>query len=339
MLSTSRLHPSNTDAPMNPFLDAGTLRVHKARNTLHSLLLVGGLGLLTAFSAWLIWGGMGIAITLVAIGVIYAFAPRVPPALVMRMYRARQIDPNGGGRLIQLIDTLSDRAELPALPRIYIIPSMTLNAFATGTPKNAAIGITEGLLRRLDFNEVAGVLAHEISHIRNNDLTVMNLADVMTRFTQTLAYLALFLAIINIPAFLLGDAEISFWGLLLLYLAPTVGSLIQLALSRTREYDADLEGASLTGDPAALASALEKLERYQGHFWEDLMLPVPGRRIPQPSLLRSHPPTAERVARLHALAGRPMLPQIPVAQEPAQFTPGATAVAMRPRYRWTGVWF
>lgn len=324
---------------MNPFLDANALRVHRARNTFHSLLLVGGLGLLTAVSAWLIWGGMGVAITLVAIGLIYAFAPRVPPALIMRVYRAREIDPRGGGQLIQIIDVLADRAELPAMPRVYVIPSMTLNAFATGTPRNAAIGITEGLLRRLDLNEVAGVLAHEISHIRNNDLAVMSLADVMTRFTQMLAYLAVFLAIFNLPAFLLGDAEISFWGLLLLYLAPTAGSLIQLALSRTREYDADLEGASLTGDPASLASALEKLERYQGRFWEDMMLPIPGRRIPQPSLLRSHPLTADRVTRLHALEGRPLLPQISAPHEPAQLDADPRAVAMRPRYRWTGVWF
>ncbi len=324
---------------MNPFLDANALRVHRARNTFHSLLLVGGLGLLTAVSAWLIWGGMGVAVTLVAIGLIYAFAPRVPPAFVMRVYRAREIDPRGGGQLIQIIDVLADRAELPAMPRVYIVPSMTLNAFATGTPRNAAIGITEGLLRRLDLNEVAGVLAHEISHIRNNDLAVMSLADVMTRFTQMLAYLAVFLAIFNLPAFLLGDAEISFWGLLLLYLAPTAGSLIQLALSRTREYDADLEGASLTGDPVSLASALEKLERYQGRFWEDMMLPIPGRRIPQPSLLRSHPLTADRVARLRALEGRPLLPQISAPHEPAQLDANPRAVAMRPRYRWTGVWF
>ena len=104
---------------------------------------------------------------------------------------------------------LGDRAELPAPPRVYVIPSMTLNAFATGTPEKAVIGVTEGLLRRLTLNELAGVLAHEISHIRNNDLAVMSLADVMTRFTQMLSYLALFLALFNLPAFLLGDSEIS----------------------------------------------------------------------------------------------------------------------------------
>ena len=324
---------------MTPFLDANSHRAHKARNALHSAVLVGGLGLLTAFSAWLLWGGMGVAVTLVAIGVIYAFAPRLPPEVVMRIYRARLLDQRTGGAIVHIVDALSDRAELPAPPQLYIIPSMTLNAFATGTAQKAVIGVTEGLLRRLSLNELAGVLAHEISHIRNNDLAVMSLADVMTRFTQLLSYVAVFLALLNLPAFLLGDAEISLLGLVLLYLAPTASSLIQLALSRTREYDADLEGAGLTGDPASLASALAKLERYQGRFWEDMMLPVPARRIPQPSLLRSHPSTEERIARLRALQGRPMLPQIPISEEPLASLAGLGPMAMRPRFRWTGVWF
>jgi heat shock protein HtpX len=325
---------------MTPFLDPKSHSAHKARNTLHSAILVAGLGLLTGFSAWLLWGGMGVAITLVAIGVIYAFAPRLPPEVVMRIYRARRLDPRSGGPIVHIVDVLSDRAELPAPPRVYIIPSMTLNAFATGSPEKAVIGVTEGLLRRLTLNELAGVLAHEISHIRNNDLTVMGLADVMTRFTQVLSYLALFLALFNLPAFLLGDAET--WlptGLLLLYLAPTIGSLIQLALSRTREYDADLEGAGLTGDPGSLVTALQKLERYHGRFWEDMTLPVPGRRIPYPSLLRSHPSTEERIARLRALQGRPMLPNIPITEEPMVSMLGLGPIAMRPRYRWTGAWY
>ena len=183
------------------------------------------------------------------------------------------------------------------------------------------------------------MLAHEISHIRNNDLAVMGLADVMTRFTQVLSYLALFLAIFNLPGLLLGDSDISLTALLLLYLAPTIGSLLQLGLSRTREYDADLEGAQLTGDPRGLASALDKLERYQGSFWEDLMFPVPGRRIPQPSLLRSHPPTEERVARLLALESRDMPPPIEVVEEPMVSLAGLGPGSMRPRYRFPGVWF
>src|SRR5688572_8562144 len=124
---------------MTPFLDPKTLRAHKLRNALHSGLLMGGLGLLTGFSAWLIWGGMGVAVTLVAMGLIYAFAPRLPPELLMRLFRARQIDERHSAQILHIVDVLADRAELPAAPRVYVIPSMTLNAFATGTPQNAAI--------------------------------------------------------------------------------------------------------------------------------------------------------------------------------------------------------
>ena len=125
--------------------------------------------------------------------------------------------------------------------------------------------------------------------------------------------------------------------ILLLYLAPTLGSLLQLALSRTREYDADLDGAALTGDPMGLASALGRIERYQGHLWEDL---VPGgRRIPQPSVLRSHPRTEDRIARLRSVDRGTLLPPIEVAEEPMVSLVGFGPIAMRPRYRFPGVWF
>ena len=324
---------------MTPLLDANRRREHKARNLLQSALLVGGLGLVTAVSAWLLWSWTGVLVALLWIGALYMFAPRLPPEMIMRMYRARPLDPKQGEQIVYIVDELARRAKLPATPALYVIPSMTLNAFATGTADNAVIGITEGLLRRLSLRELAGVLAHELSHVRNNDLSVMSLADVMTRFTQVLSYLAVILAIFNLPAWLLGDSDMPFSALLLLYLTPTIGSLLQLGLSRTREFDADLEGAELTGDPRGLATALDRLERYQGSFWEDLMYPVPTRRIPQPSLLRSHPPTDQRVARLLALENHEMAPPIEVVEEPFVSMVGMGPGSMQPRYRFPGVWF
>ena len=324
---------------MTPLLDEDRRRTHKARNQIQSALLIGGLGFVTAFSAWLLWGWTGVLFALLWIGVLYLVAPRLPPDMIMRMYQAQPIDPRNGGQIAYIVDVLSRRAGLSAAPALYVIPSMTLNAFATGAPDKSVIGITEGLLRRLSLRELTGVLAHELSHVRNNDLSVMALADVMTRFTQTLSYLAVILAILNLPGWLLGDSDMPFLALLLLYLAPTIGSLLQLGLSRTREYDADLEAALLTGDPRGLASALDKLERYQGRFWEDLMFPVPSRRIPQPSLLRSHPPTEQRVARLLALENREMAPPIEVEEEPFVSMVGMGPGAMQPRYRFPGVWF
>jgi len=310
-------------------------RAHKARNVLQSILLVAGLGLLTSLCAWIVWGPQGILWTVIAVGLTIAVGPRVSPELVMSLYKARPITPEQGGDLYRLVEDLSRRAGLPALPRLHMIASSTLNAFAVGKPEQASIAVTTGLLHKLTPREVTGVLAHEISHIRNNDLWIMGLADTLSRLTQLMSLLGVFLLLLNLPAVMTGQVVVPWIVIALLYLAPTIGSLLQLALSRAREYDADLEGAQLTGDPAALASALDKLERYQGRFWEDMFFG--GRKIPQPSLLRSHPPTQERIRRLMQLAH-------PGAQA-AQPAPSALGLmglnpAPRgPRYHWPGVWY
>jgi heat shock protein HtpX len=216
-----------------------------------------------------------------------------------------------------------------------VIPSPTLNAFAVGTPSHYSLGVTEGLLRRLDVRELAGVLAHEITHVRNNDIWVMSLADILSRFTRSLSFFAVFLFFVSVPAAFVSGKPMPWLAIGILYFAPTLSSLLQLALSRSREYDADLGGASLTGDPEALASALSKLERYQGRLWEDIFMP--GRRIPLPSVLRTHPQTSERIARLMALkrpAAKPLM--FPSAYgNPAGLAP----LPPSPRFHWTGYWF
>jgi heat shock protein HtpX len=324
----------------SPLLEPERSREHKRRNMVHSMLLVVGIGLIMLVSASLIWSWTGAVMALLLAFALAAFGPRVPPEVIMRLYRARPLDPRHGSQLMHIAEVLADRAELPAHPRLYVVPSMTLNAFATGRPDQAAIALTEGLLRKLSLREVAGVLAHEMSHIRNNDLFVMGLADIMTRYTQVMSYVALLLAILNVPSLLFGGRTFSWTAILLLYSAPAISSLLQLGLSRTREYDADLEAAGLTGDPLGLASALRSLERHQGRFWEDLMLPVPGRRIPQPSVLRSHPDIEDRIARLLELQRRPQLATpIKVVDEPMFSLVGVGPIELAPRYRWPGVWF
>ncbi len=324
---------------MSPFLDTERLADHRHRNILHSVLLVGGIGVLMMASSVLLWSWAGIPVALGTIATIYLLGARVRPETIMRLYKAVPVDSRQGSQLLHLIEVLADRAELRAHPRLYVVPSSTLNAFAVGTPEKAAIAITEGLLRRLSLREVAGVLAHEMSHIRNNDLHVMGLADAMARFTQMLAYVAFFLALLNIPALLLGLDTFPWVAILLLYLAPVASSLLQLGLSRTREYDADLEAAGLTGDPVGLASALRTLERYQGRFWEDMRLPYPTRRIPQPSLLRTHPETEDRITRLLALRQPVMARPIDILDEPMFTLVGLGPAEMTPRDRWPGLWY
>ncbi|HEX5600722.1 MAG: zinc metalloprotease HtpX [Pseudomonadota bacterium] len=322
---------------MYSLLDEKTRRAHKLRNSLHSVLLLLGLGVVLSLSAMLVWGPSGVIWALLAVAILVFFAPRVPPEAVMRMYRATEVHPRAAGQVGRVLQILSERAGLQRLPRLFVIPSSTLNAFATGSPDNASIAVTAGLLRTLNLRELAGVLAHEVSHIRNNDLWVMGLADAMSRFTQALSTLAVMLASFNIMGMLVGVTFVSWWAILVLYLAPLVSSLLQLGLSRAREYDADLEGAMLTGDPQGLISALAKLERYTGRFWEDLMFPVPGRRVPQPSLLRSHPSTEDRIARLRELERKPTLPPIIIEEEPL-VGPWPTVV-VGPRFRWPGIWY
>lgn len=324
---------------MTSVLDDATRQEHSARNFKHALFIVGGMGLLVGVAASLLWGWSGALIALATIGILYSLVPQLPPEALMRLYRARRVTEQNSVQLHQIMSALSARAELPRQPDLYIIPSALLNAFATGSPERSAVAVTEGLLRRMNWREIAGVLGHEVSHIRHNDLWLMGLADIMTRFVQMLSYLALILAGLNLFDMMRGEDGVSWWAILLLYLAPTASSLLQLGLSRTREYEADLEAAALTGDPMGLASALARVEQDTGQFWEDLAFPIPGRRIPQPSLLRTHPPTEQRIARLRELDQSRMAPQIVVTDTPMVSLIGVGPIEMRPRYRWPGVYF
>lgn len=323
---------------INPFLDAEAQREHRQRNLMHSILLIGGIATLLIIAAYLLSGFTGVLFALLAVAFLVLVSPRVPPETIMRLYRAKKVE-KSTSPLSRLNIELAGRAQLENTPDLYVIPSATLNAFATGTPNHAVIGITEGLLRQLTMREITGVLAHELSHIRNNDVWLMGLADVMSRFVQSLSYAALFLAVLNILGMATGTPPISWLAIIMLYMAPALTSLLQLGLSRAREFDADLEAAMLTGDPAGLASALQRLENHQGRFWEDMMMPVPARRVPLPSILRTHPPTDERIARLMALNPVRSLPRITLIEEPMVSMIGMGPTQMRPRYRFPGLWF
>ncbi len=317
------------------YLDEEQHRRARVRNIAQSFVLVGGIGLITALSTYTLFGEGGVVWALVFVGVFSLIGPRVAPDAIMRMFKARPIDPMRGADVVRLVRALSERAGLKTTPRLYVIPSRTMNAFAVGTPSRYSLGVTEGLLSRLEFRELAGVLAHEITHVRNNDIWVMSLADILSRFTRSMALVAMVLFVLSVPATVFAGAAVPWLAIALLYFAPTLSSLLQLALSRSREFDADLGGASLTGDPEGLALALTRLERYQGSLWEDIFMR--GRRIPLPSVLRTHPQTSERISRLMALKKRETAPLLfPTTWgHVAGFAPFTS----RPRYHWTGFWF
>lgn len=321
------------------FLDPQALSVHRRQNTFHTALLFAALSALVGTSALLVFGLSGLAWAAVLLGLLLLTMPSIPPALLMRMYRARLVVPQPDDQLSELLDILAKRAELPRRPALYVVPSMALNAFAAGKPDHAAVAVTEGLLRRLTMREIAGVMAHELSHIRNNDLWVMGVADALTRMTQAMSFLAVFLAMLNFLAVIQGEQYVSWAAVVFLYLSPLFSNLLQLGLSRTREYDADLEAAQMTGDPLGLAAALRRLENHTGRIWEDVMLPAPGRRVTYPSILRSHPPTEKRIERLVALSAKPAAPPLVFSDRPQISLVGFGPVGMRPRIRFPGVYF
>jgi heat shock protein HtpX len=316
-----------------PHLNLALQRSHDLRNALHTAVLIGGSAMLVAAIAWTVLGFTG----LVWAAILGAFGlwtmGRVSPKMVLGLYKARALSPDELPDVHHVVRELARRADLPSVPQLYYVPSKILNAFAVGTPQDSAIALTDGLVRAMTMRQLAGILAHETAHIKSGDLKVMALADVLTRITSSMSFLGL----IGIPALFGAGIAIPWLGILLLIFAPTLGGLLQLGLSRTREYDADLDGAALTGDPAGLASALETLERRQGRVWEGLF---PAGRVPSPSLLRTHPATEDRMRRLLALAGEP---DAQITLTTARPVPGPSLVPpiRNPRIHWhrMGIWY
>ncbi len=311
---------------------------HSLLNRLQSLLLLGVMGGFLALLGWLLWGPSGILWLLMPALILVLFNPFASPELLMRLYRARRLTPEQAPALYEALAELSRRAGLPNVPTLYYLPSRMVNAFATGTQGKAAIAVTDGLLRTLDTRETIAVLAHELSHIRNNDMWVMGLADLFSRLTSTLSLFGQLLLLFNLPLLMFSDFRINWFAILILIFAPTLSALAQLGLSRTREYHADLNAVQLTGDPEGLIRALAKIEHKQGSFLERIILP--GRQIPDPSLLRTHPPTAERIRRIRELQSRDGI-HPPLPDEHATLTPPAyldRPVVRPPRWHISGLW-
>lgn len=323
-------------------MDRERLIAHKLANALQSLLLIGALALLLGLLAWIIGGGPFVLLALALVALLYLVNPVASPRLVTMLYPGRVLHWREAPDHYAILRELAARARLPVVPQLYYIPSPTLQAFATGRPEQSLVAVSDGLVRGLSLREQSGVLAHEISHIANGDLAVMAFADLLSRIAGVLSLVGQWLLLLSLPALLLETMEPPWLTLLILLAAPTLSALVQLALSRNREFEADRRAAELTGDPRALASALEKLERWQGRFWEQVLMP--GRRLPEPSLLRTHPETSERVRRLLAFLPQSKPPQ-PVLEswiDPGHRFADVLADGRRrrvPRQRIGGLWY
>lgn len=275
-------------------------RASRWRNALQTLALLAGMAMVLGALGWLLGGRDGVIWALFMVLLTLLFVPRVPGPVLARLMGAMPLTPQTAPALHALLTQLARRAGLERLPRLYLLPGASLQAMAFGSREAPALAVTEGLLTTLPRRELAAVLAHELAHLRHDDLGVMLLAAVVGRVIAILALAGQLMLILALPALAMGQEDIPWSALLLLALAPLVSDLLQLGLSRTREYDADHEAALLTGDPEGLARALLRLERAQRAWWEAWFTPL--RQWEPPSWLRTHPPTQERVRRLLELA-------------------------------------
>ena len=275
-------------------------------NWLKTSILMAGIVALFGLVGAAFGGVNGMLLALALGGAMNVFAYWFSDAMVLRMYKAREIDAASAPQFYGLVQELAQRAGLP-MPRVYLIDEAQPNAFATGRdPEHAAVAATTGILQLLSARELRGVMAHELAHVKHRDILTSTIAATVAGAIAAVAQFG----------FLFGgrgggERSNPFVGLIVMILAPIAAMLIQMAISRAREFEADRGGAETSGDPGALADALEKMERYKGlplkaaeehPATAQMMIINPLSGSGMQSLFSTHPATEKRIARLRAMA-------------------------------------
>ncbi|CAG4883997.1 Protease HtpX homolog [Georgfuchsia toluolica] len=277
-------------------------------NWFKTSLLMAAIVALFGIVGGMIGGERGMLLALVFGGGMNLFSYWFSDKMVLRMYNAQEVDESSSPYLYGMVKGLAQKAGLP-MPRVYLIDEAQPNAFATGrNPEHAAVAATTGIVRMLSERELRGVMAHELTHVKHRDILISTIAATMAGAISALANFAMFFGSRDEN----GRPANPLAGILVAILAPLAAMLIQMAISRAREFEADRGGAEISGDPNALADALAKIDAYargipmasaEAHPETAQMMimnPLSGEGLA--GLFRTHPSTEERIARLRALA-------------------------------------
>ncbi len=283
-------------------------------NWFRTALLLGVMTMLMVFFGDLFGGKSGMIFAFILAMGMNFFSYWFSDKIVLSMYNAEEITPSDNPELYGIVQELASRANLP-MPRVYVIPEQSPNAFATGrNPEHSAVAVTEGLLQIMDREELKGVLAHEMSHIKNRDILIGSIAATMAGAIMILANMARWSLFFGGMRDDEDDGGLGIVGVIVMaIIAPIAALIIQMAISRSREYLADETGAKLAGTPLGLANALEKLALYSrkvplnanpatAHMF--IVNPLSGSSIA--NLFSTHPPIEERIARLRGMKVKPL---------------------------------
>jgi len=276
------------------------------KNNAKTFILLAALGgLLMGIGSFFGQAGLiiGLGIGLVLVGASYWFSDKI----AVKAAGAQPVTEQEAPQLYAMVRDLTEQSGMP-MPKLYVSPAAQPNAFATGrNPHHAAVAVTQGIVQALDEDELRGVIAHELSHVRNRDILIGSVAAAVAMGITFVARIAMFGAIFGGGG---DDDGGNIFGLLALtILAPIAAVLLQMALSRSREFEADHDGAELLGTGEPLARALEKMEAYAKRVPMDvnpaqatayIINPLTGRKVNFAGLFQTHPPTADRIARLRA---------------------------------------
>ncbi len=306
-------------------LDPAVLARHHRRNRLQTAAVLGGLGLWMAMVGWLVAGINGVIWAVGGTALLLTIQPSRSAALLRALYGALPVTQAEAPGLYGLTASLAERAGLERPPTLLYIPRPEPAALSAGGRAEPVIAVTEGLLGLLPGRELGAVLAHEISHLRHGDLRILRLAEAAGRLTRLLAMLGVLSLALYLPGAAAMGAKVPVAALLLMLAAPVASDLLTLKLSRTREFEADAGAAEITGDPRGLMAALAIMERIQPQGWERM-----GRTRSWLTLVRTHPSTSERIARLRELMPPPDHHRVAV--------PDALRPVLDPNRRRPGPW-